>query len=140
MKVIAFHLQSSKITFEIFFTSFKDFKEQKVGMNELLNSAANAKEIAKKAMLEVIYHHLPKVARMYETTFTIAFPNFSEIYRDVLIRHDLVHRNGRSKEGQEVIIDEAVVDDLISKMEDFISKIDQQLKDLDSSSESSSAS
>jgi hypothetical protein len=123
-----------------FFASFKDFKEQKLGMNELLDFAGKAREISKKAMLEVIYHNLPKVSKMYDATLSIIFPDFSEIYKGVLIRHDLVHRNGKSKEDQEVIINDKMVDELISKVEDFVSKIDQQLKDLSSFSEPPSAS
>lgn len=120
-----------------FFTSFKDFKEQKLGMNELLDSASKAEEIAKKAMLEVIYHNLPKVSKMYEGTLSIEFPKFSEIQKAVSIRHDLVHRNGKNKDGIEISIDSIVVDEIISKVESFISEIDQKLKEKDNPSESS---
>ncbi|MEP6485977.1 hypothetical protein NDI43_02145 [Microcoleus vaginatus GB2-A3] len=123
-----------------FFISFKDFKEQKLGMNELLDSASKAKEIAKKAMSEVIYHNLPKVSKMYEGTLNIEFPQFSEIQKAVSIRHDLVHRNGKKKDGLEINIDSRSVDDIISKVESFISEIDQKLKEKDNPSESSSAS
>lgn len=125
---------SNEIYLNSFFSSFKDFKDQKLAMNELLDFASKAKDIAKKAMLEVIYHNLPKVGRMYEATLNIVFPGFSEIYKGVLIRHDLVHRNGKSKEGKEVIVEDKMVDELVSKVEDFVSEIDQQLKALGNSS------
>lgn len=112
------------------FTSFKDFKEQKLGVNELLEFAGKAEEIAKKAMLEVIYHNLPKVSKMYEGTLNITFPSFSEIQRAVSVRHDLVHRNGKTKEGREIIIDDKIIDDIISKVENFIGEIDQKLKEI----------
>lgn len=123
-----------------FFISFKDFKEQKLGMNELLDYASKAKEIAKKEMLEVIYHNLPKVSKMYEGTLNLEFPKFSEIQKAVSIRHDLVHRNGKKKDGVEINIDSRTVDDIIAKIESFISEIDQKLKEKDNPSESSSAS
>ncbi|MEH2312270.1 MAG: hypothetical protein V7K35_12920 [Nostoc sp.] len=130
---------SNKDYLSSFFTSFKDFREQKLGMNELLDVASKAEEIANKAMLEVLYHNLPKVSKMYDTTLNIVFPNFSEIQKAVSIRHDLVHRNGKTKEGKEIIIDDMMVDDIISKVESFISEIDQRLKEKDNPSESSSA-
>ncbi|NQE36627.1 hypothetical protein [Microcoleus asticus] len=123
-----------------FFTSFKDFREQKVGMNELLDSASKAEEIAKEAMSGVIYHNLPKVSKMYEATLNIEFPKFSEIQKAVSIRHDLVHRNGKTKDGVESSIDSIMVDNVISQVESFISEIDQKLKEKDNPSESSSAS
>ena len=122
---------SNKDYLSSFFTSFKDFKEQKLGMNELLDVANKAEEIAKKAMLEVLYHNLPKVSKMYEATLDIVFPNFSEIQKAVSIRHDLVHRNGKTKEGKEIIIDDMMVDYIISKVESFISEIDQRLNEKD---------
>jgi hypothetical protein len=123
-----------------FFRSFKDFSNQKLGMNELLDFNSKREEIAKKAMLEVIYHNLPKVSKMYEGTLDIEFPKFSEIQKAVSIRHDLVHRNGKNKDGIESSIDSIMVDDIISKVESFISEIDQKLKEKDNPSESSSAS
>lgn len=131
---------SNKDYLSSFFTSFKDFKEQKLGMNELLDVASKAEEIAKKAMLEVLYHNLPKVSKMYEATLNIVFPNFSEIQKAVSIRHDLVHRNGKTKEGKEIIIAEMMVDDIITKVESFISEIEQKLNEKSNPSEFSSAS
>ncbi|WP_373536168.1 hypothetical protein [Microcoleus sp.] len=123
-----------------FFASFKDFREQKVVMNELLVYASKAEEIAKEAMSGVIYHNLPKVSKMYEATLNIEFPKFSEIQKAVSIRHDLVHRNGKTKDGVESSIDSIMVDNVISQVESFISEIDQKLKEKDNHSESSSAS
>ncbi len=123
-----------------FFTSFKDFREQKLGMNEIFDLASKKEEIAKKAMLEVIYHNLPKVSKMYEGTLDIEFPKFSEIQKAVSIRHDLVHRNGKTKDGIESSINSIMVEDVISKVESFISEIDQKLKEKDNPSESSGAS
>ncbi|MEB3883743.1 hypothetical protein [Lyngbya sp. CCY1209] len=122
---------SNEVYLKSFFISFKDFKDRKVGMNELPDFADKVPEIAKKAMLEVIYHNLPKVSKMYEATLKIKFPNFSEIQKAILIRHDLVHRNGKNKEGDEIILDDRMVDDLIFKVEVFISELDRQLKELD---------
>jgi hypothetical protein len=131
---------SKKDYLSSFFTSFKDFREQKVSMNELPDLASKQEEIAKKAMLEVIYHNLPKVSKMYEGTLNIVFPKISEIQKCVSIRHDLVHRNGKTKEGREISIDSIMVDEVISQVESFISEIDQKLKEKDNPSDSSSAS
>ena len=131
---------SKKDYLSSFFTSFKDFREQKVSMNELPDLASKQEEIAKKAMLEVIYHNLPKVSKMYEGTLNIVFPKISQIQKCVSIRHDLVHMNGKTKEGRDISIDSIMVDEVISHVESFISEIDQKLKEKDNPSESSSAS
>ncbi len=97
-------------------------------MDELFNYFNQAEEIAKKAMLEVIYHNLRKVSDMYKSTFDIAFPSFSEIQEDIVTRHDLVHRNGKTKEGKEIAVDEAVVDKVICRIESFVNELDRKLK------------
>jgi hypothetical protein len=111
-----------------FFASFKDFKEQKLGMNDLLKFADQAEDITKKAMLEVIYHNLAKVKKMYESTLTISFPDFSNVQKDIGVRHDLVHRNGKTKEGKEIDIDKVKVDEVISSVVRFVDQIDRELK------------
>lgn len=120
---------SKKSYLRSFFASFKDFKEQKLGMNELLERADQAEDIAKKAMLEVIYHHLAKVKKMYESTLAISFPDFSAVQSDVGIRHDLVHRNGKTKKDQEIAIDTAKVNEVIVRVVNFVDQIDRELKE-----------
>lgn len=120
---------SNKKYLESFFSSFKEFKDRKIEMNKLFSYFDKAEEMAKKAMLEVIYHNLPKVSNMYKFTFDIALPDFSKIQKDVAIRHDLVHRNGKTKEGEEILIDEMDVNKVICRIENFVNVLDQKLKD-----------
>lgn len=97
-------------------------------MNDLLKFAEQAEDIAKKAMLEVIYHNLAKVEKMYESTLTISFPDFSRVQKNIGIRHDLVHRNGKTKKEEEIDIDEVKVDEVISSVVSFVNQIDRELK------------
>lgn len=120
---------SNKKYLKNFFRSFKDFRNQKLGMNELFDRFEKADEIAKKAMSEVTYHNLPKVSNMYKSVFNMAFPDFSKIQSYIAIRHDLVHRNGKTKEGQEIPIDGIVVNKTIDDIKCFVAALDQDLKD-----------
>ncbi|MEC4988441.1 MAG: hypothetical protein SAJ37_06795 [Oscillatoria sp. PMC 1068.18] len=126
---------SNQTYLKSFFSSFKDFRDRRLGMNELFSYVDQAEEIAKKAMLEVIYHNLPKVSNMYKSTFDISFPNFSEIQRDIVTRHDLVHRNGKTKEEKEISVDQSVVDRVICRIESFVNELDRMLKDKEQSEE-----
>jgi hypothetical protein len=119
---------SDKKYLKLFFATFKDFRDRKLGMNELFDYVDKSEEKAKEAMLGVIYHNLPKVSKMYEATLSIRFPDFSQIQRDVVKRHDLVHRNGKTKEGKEVVVDEADVEQMISRVESFVDSLDCMLK------------
>ncbi len=113
-----------------FFYSFKDFKEQKISLNELFNYAQNAEEIAKKAMLNLIYHNLPKISSLYKAILDISFPDFSKVQKDIVNRHDLVHRNGKTKKGEHIVINEKFVYEVICRIENFVNEIDQKLNSL----------
>ena len=55
---------SNEIYIKSFFSSFKDFKDQKFSLNEIFNYIGKSEEIARTAMLEIIYHNLPKVSHI----------------------------------------------------------------------------
>ena len=65
---------------------------------------------------------------MYRDTFNINFSNFSEIYQAVLVRHNLVHRNGFTKEGDQVIINKKEINQLISNVKSFVRKLVTELE------------
>ena len=80
-------------------------------------------------MLDVIYHNLPKVKGMYKDTLGVDLGDIGIAYKAVLTRHDLVHRNGKTKDGVEVVIDSVIIDQLFSDIETFIGNIDKQIEE-----------
>lgn len=92
-------------------------------------------EIVIKEILAIIYHNLRTVSPMFKDTFDVKFPrNLGAIYKAILIRHDIVHRNGRTKIDEKTKIakvhkiEKKDVLNLIAKVKDFISTIDNQMK------------
>jgi hypothetical protein len=114
--------------FRNFIETFPDFKERKFEMSRIYAEQERIKETAKKVMVEIIYHNLHKVSKMFSSTFKMTFPDISELSKCVSIRHDLVHRNGKTTDGKPVIIDTKTVDDLITKTSDFVDAIAKELK------------
>jgi hypothetical protein len=64
---------------------------------------------------------------MFKDTFKIDFPSIKEVYECVLKRHDLVHRNGKTKDGTAVEPDENAVIELIKKVTEFVEEIANKL-------------
>ena len=50
-----------------------------------------------------------------------------ELCKAVLIRHDIVHRNGKDKEGKEHLITKEDVEQLYAQVNEFIYNIECQL-------------
>ncbi|NOU47531.1 MAG: hypothetical protein HOO86_10775 [Bacteroidales bacterium] len=113
--------------FRNFIETYPNFKERKFQLNEIYGEYDKLQETAKKEMLEVIYHNLAKVKNMYISTFKIEFPDIVELSRAVNTRHDLVHRNGKTKDGDDVIILKETVTNLLNQTLDFVDHISNSL-------------
>lgn len=86
-------------TLRKFVESFNDYNDERFSLSELFIKYEEIESKAIESMKGVLYHNLPKVSGMYRDTFGIKFPVFSEVFKSVLIRHDLVHRGGKTKDG-----------------------------------------
>ncbi|MFD2784103.1 hypothetical protein [Hymenobacter rubripertinctus] len=110
-----------------FIETHPEFKKRKFELREVFEEYSKIKETAKKVMLDTIYHNLPSVSQMFADTFKIEFPSIKNVYEYVLKRHDLVHRNGKTKEGETVVTDENAITELISKVTVFTNDIATKL-------------
>jgi hypothetical protein len=113
--------------FRNFVETFPQFAKQKFQLNEIFKEYEKIKKTVQKSVLEVIYHNLDKVENMYVATFGIEFPNIDKLSKAVSIRHDFVHRNGKTKEGIEVTITSEINKDLIAKVIGFVEEIADKL-------------
>ncbi len=114
--------------FKNFIETHPEFKKQKFELREIYKAYDNLEETAKKVMLDTIYHNLPTVSQMFTDTFKIQFPSIKEVYGLVLKRHDLVHRNGKTKDGENVETDDKAIKELIETVTKFINDIATKLK------------
>jgi hypothetical protein len=118
----------SKDEFLESFFSHYDFKDKKIDMKSLYDYAQRVQDIAKREMLEVLYHNIPKVSEIYKAVLKVEFPKFQSVVKAVSTRHDLVHRNGKTKDGKDVDIDKDVVDTVITEVEEFVGEINRRLE------------
>lgn len=114
--------------FRNFIETHPEFKKRKFELKEIFEEYDKLKETAKVVMLDTIYHNLPSVSLMFKDTFKIEFPSIKEVYECVLKRHDLVHRNGKTKDGTPVKPDENAVNELMEKVSNFVEEIANKLE------------
>lgn len=77
-----------------------------------------------------VWHRLERVKTMYQYTLGINFPDqLDSLISAVLKRHSLVHRNGKTEEGDNLLIREKDIKQLLAQVEPFIASIDEQLRD-----------
>ena len=108
-----------------------DFSKQKFTLNELFERVDTIEKEVEKYLLSQLWHNLAKIQPLYEQTFCVSFPdNLSDIYKSIVKRHDFVHRNGKGKDGQELIITIEEIDKLIIQTTEMVEYIDKQLNEL----------
>jgi dTDP-glucose pyrophosphorylase len=62
---------------------------------------------------------------MFQDTLGVRFPsNMKALYKAVLWRHDFVHRNGRTMNGEDNLLDEHDVRNLVKAVESFVSDVE----------------
>ena len=116
-------LQNTELT-TVLLTTDPDLKNRSYSINEVLDWHQNSQKKASDHLYNIVWHNLAKVRRMYNTVLGVKFPeNMDAIYRAVMVRHDLVHRNGKTKEGFLHRLKQSELESVFSKIEDFVSVI-----------------
>ena len=111
-----------------FVETFPAIKKRQFSLSEIFKEQNKLHSTVKEEMLSVIYHNLPVVSNMYRDTFSIEFPSFQDVYQLVLKRHDLVHRNGKSKTGDVTVVDKHLIEKAFLETGLLVKQISVKLK------------
>jgi hypothetical protein len=110
-----------------FLESAPEFKMEKITLSEIFKTVEEIEKRARSCLMHVVWHHMSRVKPMFKDTLGLAFPeDMGDLFKAILIRHDLVHRNGKMKDGGEHVMSEENVKSLIEQANKFISHIDNQ--------------
>ena len=113
--------------FRSFIESTPEFKKRKLALSNLFTEMEEIKETAKGHLRQLLWHDLARVKPMYKDVLNVEFPDATPIFRAIKTRHDLVHRNGKSKDGEPIPIDKGHVIALAREAEHFVQEIDVAL-------------
>ncbi len=119
-----------------FIETTPEFQAEKVPLSEVFKAVEQIERKARSYLIDVVWHHLDRIKPMYRATLGIEFPpEAGPIFRAILARHDIVHRNGKKKDGKEILIAPKEITDLISEVEKFVQHIDTQLAEVRSNNQ-----
>lgn len=113
--------------FQSFIETFENFKRQKFSISEIFSKQSELKDKAKFELSELIYHNLHRIRPIYISVFSIKIPDISEVMKIVKIRHDLVHRGGKDKDGNLVNIGKQEFDKAKTEIIKFINELNGEL-------------
>jgi hypothetical protein len=109
----------------------KAFEERKFPLKNALRVAEEIKGVATKELLDMVWHNIGKAKALYAEVLGIDLGTIGPIAKAIQIRHDVVHRNGRQKDGAIHAIEESDITDLISQVQLLTWRIYTALNGLD---------
>jgi hypothetical protein len=105
-----------------------EFKKRKFDLSEIYIRYDSLETQVGEYLANVIYHDLAKVKNMYMSVLGIEFPDdLSKMYAAISNRHDVVHRNGKNKNGNTLEIGKEEITALIFISREFVEHINLQL-------------
>ena len=110
-----------------FVETYKPFKDISMNLSDLYVKKESMPAFVKTTLRELLYHDLRKIKPIYRDALGIDLGDVSELYKAVLVRHDMVHRNGKNHEGVEHTITEEMVRELQTKVKALMESVNNQL-------------
>lgn len=120
-------ISTNEIFVKNFVENFTEYKKCSFKFNEIYKKMDNIEKKVKEDLLSLMYHNLDKIKAIYKITFNIDFPDITNLMKKVNIRHDLVHRNGKNKNGREHTISKTELNETYYLVLEFVKNIDEQL-------------
>ena len=103
------------------------FREKKVLYKDVAREAALFDAKVRGELLDIVWHHLDKVAGMYADVLGVRFRDVGAIGAAIQIRHDIVHRNGRQKVGELVDPSSDEIVALLNEITELAARIEIKL-------------
>jgi hypothetical protein len=109
----------------------KEFSEQQFKLTEIFNVMENIENIVKDYLAKMVWHNIPKVQALYNNVYGIDMRKHTAILsKAVTIRHDVVHRNGKTKDGDLVIIKKDDIEELIINVDSLVQEIENNIQEI----------
>jgi len=127
---LRYKLDNEQYYLEKFVKNFNDYQKEKIKICDIYDEYSNLELKVKKSLTDLIYHRLGSVKKIYKNVFDISFLDIGALIKSVSIRHDLVHRNGKTNDGNYHNITKDEVLCLCLKVSSFVENIENQFQSL----------
>ncbi len=125
-------IQADKELFRKFVEINEDFGKRKFSISELFDQHEKIEQTAREFLASISWHNLPRVEPLYKLVLGIKFDKelFGKLSKAVLVRHDIVHRNGKKKDGETWVLSKPQIIELISWVRVFVEHIEKEWANL----------
>lgn len=96
---VSYWIDKDEHALRLFVRTNKDFQARSLTVAELFERLENLKGEIKTYLADFVWHRLDKVKPMLASGLEIRVPEIGELMKEILVRHDIVHRAGRTADG-----------------------------------------
>ncbi len=112
---------------KLFVASHKPF-ETKIKISSIYKTFEELDDIIRKEIFKISFHNLVTAKSLYYSVFRVTLPDTADLLRNVEVRHNLVHRNGKDKEGNRILISNEMIEQLILKVGNFGAEVSRVIE------------
>jgi len=118
--------------FENAIRNVDDLKKSKFSLTEISVQADGALGLAVKSLSDVLYHNIPKVSKILDAILGCELSlKLDKTVHITKVRHDIVHRNGKTIKDDLIHIDVDTVKQAIDDIEEFVESLQLKLDELE---------
>lgn len=106
----------------------KSFQEKNIKFCDIYDQYEKIDDMIKDRLFQISWHNLPIVNILYKNTYGLDFDSFlPSMMPFITLRHDIVHRNGKDKEGTDVVVNLTMLEKLIKLVSDLAGFIEERI-------------
>lgn len=109
-------------------TKLPAIRDEQIKLGDVFERHENIRAHVKGYLQNTVWHRWDKVGAIYKSGLGITLPSL-KVFDDALVtRHDIVHRSGRTKDGEEVDVSNAEIEDLSRAVTRFAEEVSDLAK------------
>jgi len=106
----------------------EEVKKAKYSLSDLRGKDIDVRSLTTRKLSEVLFHKIPKVKAIYEQVIGKKLSiDISKVNKIVEIRHNIVHRNGRTIDDEIIVVTAEDLSNAIVFIKEFSSELQIQI-------------
>ena len=110
-----------------FVEKYLPYRDEQIPFSSIFEQMGKIDATIQETLRGLMYHNLGKIKPIYKDVLDIDLGDIGDIMKAVQIRHDIVHRSGKDKDGNVHNIQKDDVIGLVEEVSSLISKVDRSL-------------
>lgn len=124
---ISYWVKTDEDVFKRFVSNCSEFKQEKLSLSTIFGRLEVLRDEVDEYIQKTVWHRLDRVMPLFSSSLNIERLEIKQLMGYIVIRHDIVHRGGKTKEGSHVEITSDKLSELRHCIATFVEKIEVEL-------------